>query len=189
MIQRKQSEGTLTKQECWEALFSMGNNRSPENDGLTKEFYICFFNEIKTNLLLIKSVFSYGQLSNSQRQAIITLIGKKGKDKRYLKNWRPISLINLDTKIAPKCLASRVKTVLSHTIHSDKNAHVTDRYIGESVRLISDILENTDSNDIETILFSADFEKAFDSIDHSFLSAVFIWIWPRFYLVSENTVL
>ena len=47
-----------------------------------------------------------------------------------------------------------------------------DRYIGESVRLISDILEYTDSNDIEAILFSADFEKAFESIDHSFLFAV-----------------
>ena len=40
-----------------------------------------------------------------------------------------------------------------------------DRYIGESIRLISDILEHTDSHDIEAILFSADFEKAFDSTD------------------------
>ena len=48
-------------------------------------------------------------------------------------------------------------------IHSDQTAHVKDRYIGESIRLI---------NDIEVILFSADFEKAFDSIDHSFLFAV-----------------
>ena len=47
-----------------------------------------------------------------------------------------------------------------------------DRYIGESIRLISDNLEYTDSNDIQALLFSADFEKAFDSIDHSFLFAV-----------------
>ena len=57
-------------------------------------------------------------------------------------------------------------------IHSDQTAYVKDRYIGESVRLISDILEYTDSNDIEAILFSADFEKAFNSIDHSFLFSV-----------------
>ena len=44
-------EGLLTKQECWEALISMGNNKSPENDGLTKEFYICFFNEIVSYLI------------------------------------------------------------------------------------------------------------------------------------------
>ena len=41
-------------------------------------------------------------------------------------------------------------------IHSDKTAYVKDRYIGESIRLISDVLEYTDSNDIEAILFSAD---------------------------------
>ena len=39
------------------------------------------------------------------------------------------------------------------------------RNIGESVRLINDILKYTDENDIEAILFSADFEKAFDSLN------------------------
>ena len=102
----------------------------------------------------------------------LTPSDKKGKDKRYLKNWRPISLINIDTKIASKCLASRVKKVLSSLIYGDQTAHLKDRYIGESIRLINDILEYIDSNETEAILFSADFEKAFDSIDHSFLFAV-----------------
>ena len=141
----------------------MGNSKSPGNDGLTKEFYVCFFNEISTYIIdALNLSFAYGQLSNSQQQAIITLIEKKGKDKRYLKNWRPISFINVDTKIASKCLASWIKKVLSSLIHSDHTAYVKDRYIGESSRLISDILEYTDSNEIEAILFSADFEKAFD---------------------------
>ena len=43
------------------------------------------------------------------------------------------------------------------------------RNIGESVRLINNILEYTDENEIEAILFSTDFEKAFDSIEHSFI--------------------
>ena len=34
------------------------------------------------------------------------------------------------------------------------------------------MIEYADKNNIETILFSADFEKAFDSIDHAFISAV-----------------
>ena len=57
-------------------------------------------------------------------------------------------------------------------IHSDQTAYMKDRYIGESVRLISDILKYIDSNDIKAISFLADFEKAFDSIDHSLLYAV-----------------
>ena len=45
------------------------------------------------------------------------------------------------------------------------------RYIGESIHLISDILEYVDENELSGILFSADFEKAFDSIEHPFISA------------------
>ena len=45
-------EGELTKRECWEALQTMGNDiKSPGNYGLSKEFYVCFFNEIHSYLL------------------------------------------------------------------------------------------------------------------------------------------
>ena len=151
----------------------MGSNKSPGNDGLSKEFYVCFFDEIITYLLdALNLAFDQGQLLNSQRQAMITLIEKKGKDKRYLKNWRPISLINVDAKIASKALAFRIRKVITNLIHSDQTAYVKGRYIRESVRLISDILEYTENKVIEAILFSADFEKAFDSIDHTFLFSV-----------------
>ena len=103
---------------------------------------------------------------------MITLIEKKGKDKRYLKNWRPISLINVDAKIASKALAFRIRKVITNLIHSDQMAYVEGRYIWESVCLISDILEYTENKGIEVILFLADFEKAFDSIDHTFLFSV-----------------
>ena len=46
--------------------------------------------------------------------------------------------------------------------------YVNNRYIGEANRLISDMLEYTVENEIEAILFSADFEKALDSIEHTF---------------------
>ena len=39
-------EGLLTKRECWEALNLMKNGKSSGNDGPTKEFYVCFFDEI-----------------------------------------------------------------------------------------------------------------------------------------------
>ena len=72
--------------EIWYALSSMGNNKSPGNDGLSKEFYVCFFQEIHSYLLdALNLSFTHGQLSNSLGQAMITLIQKKGKDKRFLK--------------------------------------------------------------------------------------------------------
>ena len=152
----------------------MGSNKSPGNDGLSKEFYICFFDEIITYLLdALNLAFDQGQLSNSQSQAIINLIERKGKDKRYLKNWRPISLIKVDAKIASKAIAFRIRKLITNLIHSDQTAYIKVRYIGESVSLISDILEYTDNNVIEAILFTVDFEKSFDSVDHILLFSVF----------------
>ena len=43
------------------------------------------------------------------------------------------------------------------------------RYIGQSIHLISDILEYVDENELSGILFSADFEKSFDMIEHPFI--------------------
>ena len=69
--------------EIWYALNLKGNNKSPGNDGLSKEFYMCFFQEIHSYLLdALNLTFTSGQLSSSQCQAMITLIEKKGKDKR-----------------------------------------------------------------------------------------------------------
>ena len=50
-----------------------------------------------------------GHLSISQGQAIIKLIGKKDGDKRFIKNWRPISLLNVDLKIISKALSEKLK--------------------------------------------------------------------------------
>ena len=52
----------------------------------------------------------------SQKQAVITLIEKKEKDRNYLENWRPISLINVDAKIASKVISTRVIKVLPEII-------------------------------------------------------------------------
>ena len=99
----------------------------------------------------------------------ISLIEKKDKDKRYIKNWRPISLLNVDLKTASKALAARIKKVIRSVILYDQTAYVKGRYIGESIRLIQDIIEYADEMDEEGILFSSDIEKAFDSVDHTFI--------------------
>ena len=92
---------------------------------------------------------------------------------------------NVDAKIASKAIALRIKKVIGKLVHCDQTAYVGNRNIGKSVRLISDILEYTDENDIEAILFSADFEKAWLgwTLLHHFHPQS-IWIWARFYSVG-----
>ena len=63
-------------------------------------------------------------------------------------------------------------------MNENQVAYVSNRFISESGRLISDVLEITNSLDIEGILMTVDIEKAFDSINHSFLMCVKKnWIW------------
>ena len=57
--ERDSCEGSLTKTEIWEGLNSMANNKSPGNDGLSKEFYVCFLNEIHTYLLNTLNCFFF----------------------------------------------------------------------------------------------------------------------------------
>ena len=87
----------------------------------------------------------------------------------YLENWRPISLLNVDYKIATKTVANRIKLVLPSIISHQQTGFIKDRYIGENIRLLFDVLEYVDENELSSLLFFSDFEKAFDSLDHQFM--------------------
>ena len=60
---------------------------------------------------------------------------------------------------------------MSKVIHYDQTAYVKGRYIGESVRLIDDLLAYAESENLDGILFAADIEKAIDSVEHNFIFA------------------
>ena len=109
------------------------------------------------------------ELSSSQKQAVITLIEKKGKDRTLLENWRPIALLNVDTKIMSKVIASRLKHVLPSIIHHNQTGFIKDRYIGETVRSIFDIMEFTLKENIPGIMIFLGFQKAFDSVEWDFI--------------------
>ena len=111
------------------------------------------------------------EVSYPLQQAVITLLDK-GKDRLKLKNWRPISLLNVDYKIISKCLSLRLKEFLPTLIHHDQVGYIKDRNIVDNIRAIEDIIEYTKVEDIEGILMCIDFEKAFDSLEWNFLHAV-----------------
>ena len=97
------------------------------------------------------------------------MIDKKGKDRMFLENWRPISLINVDSKIATKVIAKRIKNVLPDIIHSNQSGFIKGRFIGETARSILDIIAHTELSKLPGVLLFINFEKAFDSIEQNFL--------------------
>ena len=132
----------LTEKDLYDSMKSIENDNSPGNDGLTKEFYVTFWEDIKATFISsLEQAKDRKELSISQRQAITKLTEKKNRDKRYIKNWRPISLLNVDMKTLSKAHAKRSKEVLSCLISAQQTAYVPNRNIVESGRLISDIIE------------------------------------------------
>ena len=103
-------EGRVRIEEITEVLNSFKDNKVSGIDGLPAEFYKAFWHLLGETLVdSLNAAFDSGSLSISQRQAIITLIGKKDKDWTLLGNWRPISLLNMDAKVLSKALAFRIK--------------------------------------------------------------------------------
>ena len=110
-----------------------------------------------------------GELSISQRRGIITLVPKEDGSLLDLSNWRPITLLNVDLKIASKAIAKRIESTLPNLIHSKQTGFVKGRYIGENVRLVSEIMEYTSLQILPGILKSLNFRKAFNSIEWPFI--------------------
>ena len=88
------------------------------------------------------------------------LIEKKGRDKRFIKNWRPISLLNVDTKLISKALSERLKNVLPDKISEKQTAYVNNRFISEGGRLINDLLEVCDTFNKKGYLVTIDIGKS-----------------------------
>ena len=97
-------------------------------------------------------------------------IPKENKCRNALKNWRPITFLNTIYKIASGSIASRIKTVLDKLISTDQTGFIKGRYIGENTRLVYDLLQFTEENNIPGLLLLIDFEKAFDSLSWSFIN-------------------
>ena len=113
---QKSLEGKISYEELLLTLKRAKNNNSPGSDGFTAEFYKFFWSDI--GHFLLRSL-NYGlennELSITQKEGIITCIPTSNKDRQYLKNWRPISLLNCSYKLASACLANRIKNCTTRT--------------------------------------------------------------------------
>ena len=171
-LEREQCEGLFTKDELSAALKGLQTGKSPGSDGLPVEFYSAFWDLLCDPLLsVLNDCFRVGSPCASQREALLRLIYKKD-DKRLAKNWRPISLLNCDYKLASKIITDRLKQVMPSIVHPDQTCSVINRSIFSNLHLIRDTLDMINKTDETGILVTLDQMKAFDRVDHDFLMRV-----------------
>lgn len=147
----------------------MENNRSPGLDGLSTNFYKCFWPILGSEITQVYNyAFDNEHPPLTQRRGVISLLFKKG-DRTQLQNWRPITLLNTDYKILTKALANRLKHTLPLLIHTDQTACIPGRTINDNLWLIQDAITYANETNIPLALISVDQLKAFDRVSHSFL--------------------
>lgn len=103
----------------------------------------------------------------------LNLLRKKDTESYLVKNWRPVSLLNCDYKLATKAVANRLKLVLPKLIDNDQTGFLKGRFIGENIRLIDSVINFTAAKNIPGLLVFLDFEKAFDTIEWPFIHKTF----------------
>ncbi len=135
--QKASCEGNITGSEILNAIKNMRKDKSPGIDGLPVEFYKHFWDSLGHFLTRsIREAFTAGALLATQKRGIITCIPKGDKPREFLKNWRPISLLNSDYKIITSVMANRMKLVLQDVIGTNQKGFLKGRYMEENTRLI-----------------------------------------------------
>ena len=162
-------EGPLTIQECKIAVADMSDNKSPSVSGFNKEFINYFWNDIGELIVAYANdAYEKGRLFITQRRGVLVLIPKSGNQKK-LKNKRPICLLDIIYKIIAKVLAKRLGNVVKEVVHSDQSGFIKGRNIQDNLRIIQDVIDYTQIDDISGLLVALDFKAAFNSIEHHFI--------------------
>lgn len=167
-LDRDRLDNPYSPEELKNALGKLNKGKCPGSDGLTVELYERFWQALQEPFCeAIFQALGEGILSVEQRRGVISLIPKKNSDRRYVANWRPITLLNTDYKILTKAIAIRMQSCIKQIIHTDQNGFLRGRYIGSNLRTVQDIIDKTQDlrdQDSEPFILALDYEKAFDSI-------------------------
>jgi hypothetical protein len=165
---------TISLEEIRLATRQMKNRKAPGPDGLPVEVFKLLpelaeywltplFNDILKGRVI---------LSKEDLESTITLIFKKG-DPNLLKNYRPISLLNVFYKIFSKVISNRLKTILSKCIGDHQHAFLKGRLITDSVAEVLLIEEVAKAKELDDgVICFLDQEKAYDRVDHPYLTAL-----------------
>ena len=158
--------------ELSEAIDSMTGGKAPGPDGIPIEIYQSFKGTMLVPLLnMCEECLEKRELPPSLQNALITLISKPEQPSTKCESYRPFSLINNHVKIIAKVLARRLERHLSTAVALDQNGFIEERQGSHNIhRLMNIIYAKKETPDMAVI--GLDVEKAFDRVEHEYLSEV-----------------
>jgi hypothetical protein len=123
----------ISVEEIVGAIKALNNEKAPGPDGFSVEFYKANISWICNDLFdLYSEAFTNGTLGQDINRGIIKLLPKEG-DKTFIRNWRPITLLNVSYKILAKVMALRLVNLLPKFVNSTQIGFIKGRYILENL--------------------------------------------------------
>ena len=152
---RLELEAEIQLEEYTVALESMANGKAPGEDGLTFAFYKKFWDKLQYLFYqLVLYLEKEGEIPKSMNTGTLRLLPKPNRDLMKVESWRPISLQGVDIKIIAKVIATRICSKLDAIIHEDQIGFRPGKYIGESIQLITELMQYTQDKKIKSLLYS-----------------------------------
>ncbi|KAL3675783.1 hypothetical protein R1sor_025731 [Riccia sorocarpa] len=156
-------------QEVEKVVFGMARYKSTGYDGLTTDVVCeCWDFLGSACVQLVQTIWAKKRILRADCHGIIKLIPKPG-EKRFLSNWRPISLMNWTYKLISKILANRVRDFLPKLVTPQQAGFVKGRYITDNILSMKTGQEWKTWTSQDALFVKIDFIKAYDRIDHIFL--------------------
>ncbi|GKV24205.1 hypothetical protein SLEP1_g33843 [Rubroshorea leprosula] len=168
----KSLEAAFTEQEIQEAVWGCNGSKSPGPDGFNFNFLKKMWPILKKDLYECMAEFHMnGKLAKGSNASFIVLVPKK-ENPQCLGEYRPISLIGCIYKIISKILANRLRKVMSSLIGPQQSAFIEGRQITDGIIIFNEMVHEAKSSKKPVLIFKADFEKAYDSINWKFLDSM-----------------
>ena len=171
--QRDVIDQPLTVIDLKKALFEMREEACPGPNGLSVKFFKTFFDDLAPLLLtLLDAAFSKGYLTKDFKLSYTVLLPKDSGSLLDVKNFRPISLLNISFKMITKALSNKIAPFIEDLVHPDQAAVIRGRSIQNHNHYIRDLISLAKLRGDHSCILSIDQQKAFDRVSHDWMLKV-----------------